>query len=229
VKEIAGMEHMKLDAVIFDMDGLMLDSQRLGSEAWKETIASFGFLLTDENNRRLLGRDRNDSVEILHSIFGPQFPAREVWEKSYKNFFQKVESAGIPVKKGLWEILDFLEAENISKAVATMSTREVAVCHLEKIDLLRRFPVVVCGDEIEKGKPAPDIFLKDAELLHVSPGNCVVLEDSYSGVRAAARAGMVPVMEPDMIEADDEMKRLAHAVVKDLFEAKEEIEKLMAG
>jgi HAD superfamily hydrolase (TIGR01509 family) len=223
------MKPMKLKAVIFDMDGLMLDSQRLGTEAWKETVASFGRLLTDEINLRLLGRNMKDSVETLHSVFGPRFPAQEVWEKSYKNFFQKVDSAGIPVKKGLWEILDFLEAKNIPKAVATMSTHETAVRHLERVDLLRRFPVVVCGDEIEKGKPAPDIFLKDAELLHVKPENCVVLEDSYSGIRAAANAGMVPIMVPDLIEPDDEIRQLTHSVCKDLFEARETIEKLMAG
>jgi HAD superfamily hydrolase (TIGR01509 family) len=220
---------MNLKAVIFDMDGLMLDSQRLGAEAWKETVASFGQLLTEEVNLRLLGRNMKDSVGILHSVFGPQFPAQEVWEKSYKNFFQKVDSAGIPVKKGLWEILDFLEANNISKAVATMSTHEIAFRHLERVDLLRRFSVIVCGDEVEKGKPAPDIFLKDAELLHVKPENCIVLEDSFTGIRAAANAGMVPIMVPDFIEPDDEIRQLAHTVVKDLFEAKKVIEKLIAG
>jgi HAD superfamily hydrolase (TIGR01509 family) len=220
---------MKLKAVIFDMDGLMLDSQRLATEAWKKAVASSGHLLTDEINLRLIGRNEKDSDEILRSAFGPQFPTTEVRDKAWEYFSQKAETEGIPVKKGLWEMLDFLEDQNIPKAVATMSSRAISVRHLKRANLSERFSIVVCGDEVKEGKPSPEIFLKDAELLGVKPENCVVLEDSYSGIRAASNAGMIPIMVPDLIEADDEMRRLAHAVVKDLFEARKVLEKLMAG
>ena len=145
------MGFMKLKAVIFDMDGLALDSQRLGTEAWKETVASYGYLLTDEINLRMIGRNKKDTYEILRLAYGPNFPAEEVWDKSYKNFFQKADSTGIPVKDGLREILDFLDANYLPKAIATMSVREIATHHLERVDLMKRFPVMVCGDGVKEG------------------------------------------------------------------------------
>jgi beta-phosphoglucomutase-like phosphatase (HAD superfamily) len=90
---------MKIKAVLFDMDGLVLDSQRLGSEAWKETVASCGYLMTDEINLRLIGRNKKDIYEILRLAFGFDFPAEEIWEKSYRNFFHKADSSGIPLKR----------------------------------------------------------------------------------------------------------------------------------
>jgi beta-phosphoglucomutase-like phosphatase (HAD superfamily) len=112
--------------------------------------------------------------------------------------------------------------------MATMSIREITEHHLDRVSLLKRFPVLVCGDDVKEGKPNPEIFLKAADLLHVLPENCVVLEDSISGIRAASNAGMVPIMVLDMMEPDDEIRKLTHKVVRDLFEAREVDENLMA-
>jgi beta-phosphoglucomutase-like phosphatase (HAD superfamily) len=209
------------------MDGLMLDSQRLATDAWREAVASFGFRLTDEINLSMIGRNVHDSATILRSAFGSQFPVNDVRELAARNFCQLTSTTGIPVKTGLWELLAFLDAETIPKAVATSTSRADCIRHLEKASLISKFPVVVCGDEVTKGKPFPDLFLKAAAKLQVKPAGCLVLEDSFPGIRAASAAGMIPIMVPDLKEADDEMRELAHAVVADLHEAKEVIKQLM--
>jgi HAD superfamily hydrolase (TIGR01509 family) len=216
-----------VQAVIFDMDGLMLDSQRLATKAWQRAVASFGFCLTDEINLRLIGRNDQDSNKILLSSFGPSFPLSEVHHLAGRNFTQLVEAAGIPVKPGLGELLDFLDTKAIPRAVATSTSRRDCIHLLEKANLISRFPLAVCGDEIQKGKPSPDLFLKAAQLLRAIPEKCVVLEDSFPGIKAASAAGMIPIMVPDMKEADEEMRLLSYAVVENLFEAKGVIQNIM--
>jgi beta-phosphoglucomutase-like phosphatase (HAD superfamily) len=229
---LLGLGTMKtehIQAVIFDMDGLMLDSQRLATDAWQEAVASFGFQLTDEINLSMIGRNMHDSAAILRSAFSSQFPVDDVRELAARTFSQLTSVSGIPVKTGLWELLVFLDAESIPKAVATSTSRTDCIRHLKKANLISRFPVIVCGDEVTKGKPSPDLFLKAADKLEVKPTGCLVLEDSFPGIRAASAAGMIPIMVPDLKEADDEMRELAHAVVADLHEAKEVITQLLHG
>jgi HAD superfamily hydrolase (TIGR01509 family) len=212
-----------IQAVIFDMDGLMLDSQRIATKAWKRAVAAFGFHPTDEINLSLIGRTIPDTNEILRTAFGSDFPVHEVRHLAEREFTDLTRDSGIPVKRGLRELLDFLEQKHLKLAVATSTPRYYCLHHLQQSDLVQKFKVIVCGDEVAKGKPAPDIFLKASELLEVVPGHCVVLEDSYAGVRAAYHAEMIPVMVPDLKEADDEMRALSYAVVEDLVAAKDVI------
>jgi HAD superfamily hydrolase (TIGR01509 family) len=218
-----------IEAVIFDMDGLMLDSQRLGTRAWQRAVAAFGFCLTDELNHRLIGRNVPDSEEILRSSFGPAFPVDEARDLARRDFAKMVEAAGIPVKPGLWELLDFLDKKAIPSAVGTSTPRHDCLRHLERANLVSRFRFIVCGDEVAQGKPAPDLFLKAAQGLQVRPAGCVVLEDSFPGIRAASAAGMIPIMVPDMNEPDDGMRRLSYAVVETLFDAKDVIKNIVDG
>ena len=212
-----------IEAVIFDMDGLMLDSQRIATKAWKRAVASFGFHPTDEINLSLIGRTIPDTNEILRKAFGSDFPVSEVRHLAEKEFTDLTRDSGIPLKRGLRELLDFLEQKHLKLAVATSTPRYYCLRNLQQSDLVQKFEMIVCGDEVLKGKPAPDIFLKTSELLDVVPGHCVVLEDSYAGIRAAYHAKMIPVMVPDLREADDEMRALSYAVVEDLIAAKDVI------
>ena len=216
-----------IQAIIFDMDGLMLDSQRIATETWKKAVTSFGYCLTDEINLSLIGRTMPDTNEILQSAFGSDFPVNEVRLLAEKAFSDLTKDSGIPVKKGLRELLDFLEQRHLKTAVATSTARYYCLHNLQRSDLADRFKVIVCGDEVARGKPAPDLFLRASELLDVVPESCVVLEDSYAGVRAAYNAKMIPIMVPDLKEADDEMRALAHAVVSDLDAAKDVILSLL--
>ena len=221
------MKRDSIQAVIFDMDGLMLDSQRIATEAWKRAVAAFGYCLKDEINLSLIGRTIPDTNYILREAFGFDFPVNEVRRLATKEFADLTRDSGIPVKRGLHELLDLLEQKHLKIAVATSTPQSDCLYHLQRSDLIHRFKVIVCGDEVPRGKPAPDLFLRASELLDVVPEHCMVLEDSYAGVRAAHNAGMIPIMVPDLKEADDEMRALAHAVVSDLVEAKDVIMSLL--
>jgi HAD superfamily hydrolase (TIGR01509 family) len=221
------MRKNSLKAVIFDMDGLMLDSQRIATKAWEKAVVTFGYCLTDEIYLSLIGRTIPDTNEILRSAFGSDFPVNEVRHLAEKEFSDLTKDSGIPVKRGLGELLDFIEKKHLKTAVATSTARYYCLHHLQRTHLAHRFKVIVCGDEVPRGKPAPDLFLKASELLDVVPESCVVLEDSYAGVRAAYNARMIPIMVPDLKEADDEMRTLAHAVVSDLDSAKNVILSLL--
>jgi HAD superfamily hydrolase (TIGR01509 family) len=216
-----------INAVIFDMDGLMLDSQRIATTALKNAVSHYGYLLNDEANLQLVGRNRRDSNEILRSIFGLKFPIDPIREYARQLFYEYVKDDGIPIKTGLLKLLDFLDKKNMSTAVATSTNRDDCIANLDKCDLTRRFKIIVCGDEVAVGKPEPDLFLKASELLQVAPKFCIVLEDSNAGIRAAQAAGMIPIMVPDLIEPTAEIKSLAHIVVPSLNEARLEIENLL--
>jgi HAD superfamily hydrolase (TIGR01509 family) len=221
------MKRNSIQAVIFDMDGLMLDSQRIATEVWKSAVEAFGYRLTDETRLSLIGRTISDTNAILRSAFGSNFPINEIRRLATEEFSALTRDSGIPVKRGLRELLDFLDQKHLQTAVATSTSRYYCLRSLQRSDLAHRFKVIVCGDEVPQGKPAPDIFLRASELLDVVPERCVVLEDSYAGVRAAHNARMIPIMVPDLKEADDEMRALAHAVVSDLTAAKDVIQKLL--
>ena len=213
-------------AVIFDMDGLMLDTQRMATIAWKQAVSTFGFQLTDEIVLKLLGRNNVDANEIMRNEFGPEFPFEDCRKLARETYSNDMTNTGIPVKAGLLPLLDYLEKKSMRIAVATSTAREFTVQRLERTHLIGRFPVIVTGDEVTRGKPFPDIFLSASDLLKIPPKNCVVLEDSFSGIQAAFSARMIPIMVPDLFEPTDEIRSLAYAVVPSLHEAKKEIEKL---
>ncbi len=213
------MTEAKVQAVIFDMDGLMLDSQRPATDAWTRAVASLGYRLTEELNLELLGRTPRESDAILRSALGADFPVEAARDLARQLFRELTQGRGIPVKPGLEGLLDFLEARAVRRAVATSSPREACLRHLGGANLLQRFAVLVCGDEVTAGKPAPEIFLTAARLLGIHPAGCVVLEDSFAGIRAAHAAGMIPIMVPDLQPPDEDIRRLAYRVVPTLDEA----------
>jgi HAD superfamily hydrolase (TIGR01509 family) len=214
-------------AVIFDMDGLMLDTQRPATEAWARAVASLGYRLTEELNLQLLGRTPRDSDAILRAALGADFPLETARELARQIFRELTQGQGISVKPGLGKLLDFLETRAVRTAVASSSPRAACERHLQHANLLQRFALLVCGDEVRKGKPDPEIFLIAARRLGVRPEACVVLEDSLAGIRAAHAAGMIPVMVPDLHQPDEETRALAHSVVPSLAQAQEIIAALL--
>lgn len=185
-------------AVIFDMDGLMLDTESTGLRAWECVAATHdsGFDLT--LCRAMIGRNRADCVAILASHYRSEGRAESLmaaWIASY-DAISGVEA--IARKSGLDELLDVLDAHHIPKAVATSTRRERAQAKLAQTNLLHRFDALVGGDEVPRGKPAPDIFIAAAMRLGAAHSGCVVLEDSEPGVIAAFAAGMTPIMVPDL-------------------------------
>jgi HAD superfamily hydrolase (TIGR01509 family) len=164
---------------------------------------------------------------VLIETFGTDFPLEACRNRANELYLASITQQGVQVKPGLWELLDFLGQESIATAVATSTPRELTTYHLNQTRLISRFKAIVTGDEIQHGKPAPDIFLSAATAINVSPDKCVVLEDSFPGIQAAHAAKMIPIMVPDLKPPTEEIKAMAYAIVPSLYEAKEVIAGLL--
>jgi len=178
--------------------------------------------------QKMIGVADEECQAMVASHFGSQFPMAQ-YLQDCSSRLRQVFRAGIPVKPGATEILAELACREIPTALATSTKRATAVHQLHEAGLHQYFKVIVTREEVTFGKPDPDLFLKAARDLGVNPQCCVVLEDSYNGIRAAHAAGTMPVMVPDLLTATDEVCRLCVAVVRDLHEARMLLLKALAG
>jgi HAD superfamily hydrolase (TIGR01509 family) len=185
-------------AVIFDMDGLMLDTESLGARTWADAASMTGVEFDLALLPAMIGRNYRDCRAFLRQHYGDAYPVEELTASCLAAFDAIVAQDGIALKTGVVELLDWLETENIPRAVATSTRRDRAKAQLMQQGLYERFATLVGGDEIVHGKPAPDIFIEAAARLQVPVGQCVVLEDSEPGVRAAIAAGIASIMVPDL-------------------------------
>jgi len=207
---------MRPRAVIFDMDGLMLDTERLAPAAWSDAARAVGVEFDMTLLPAMVGRNFRDCNALIVERHGETYPTVELMRAWHVAYDAIVARDGIALKPGLVELLDWLEREDIDKAVATSTRRDRAQAKLAQTGLLQRFTTLVGGDEIARGKPAPDIFLLAAERLAREPGDCLVLEDSEPGVRAALAAGMTPIMVPDLHQPSAELLALGPLVLASL-------------
>jgi HAD superfamily hydrolase (TIGR01509 family) len=209
----------QVDAVIFDMDGLMLDTEHLYKSAWQKAASLLGYTLDDSFYFTLVGRTNDAGEAALAERFAPDFPVaafRESWEELWR---AEVEAEGIPRKAGLTELLEFLSERKIAIAVATSSDRQYAHFSLKAAGLdLGRFAQLVTGEQVAKGKPAPDIYIEAAHRLDVCPARCLALEDSDAGVFSASAAGMIAIMVPDLKPPSPAASQAAYRVVASLRE-----------
>jgi HAD superfamily hydrolase (TIGR01509 family) len=203
-------------AVIFDMDGLMLDTERVARRSWRRAMSDLGFVLEESTYLQIVGRTLHDAQVVMGNAYGPKFPFQQVYALRQAYYDADLLEQGVPVKPGLFDLLDYLDAHGVPKAVASSTFRKFAEYKLNGAGLLTRFEKIVCGDEVTHGKPAPDIFLQAARLLNIDAARCVVLEDSEAGIRAAYAAGMLPVMVPDLKQPVEEVSRLAFRVLPGL-------------
>lgn len=219
---------MTIAAAVFDMDGIIFDTERLAFEAYVEASREAGWEASTEAFIASIGLPRASIAPKLSEVLGPDFPSTQVLDRSYDLLEEKVARHGPPLKAGILEALDSLGAHDIPTAVATSTDTDVARDYLASAGLLGRFVAVVGGDQVEHGKPAPDIFLRSATALDVGPAAVLVFEDSPSGVRAAASAGMRVVMVPDFIAPDEALRPLIFAVLSSLHDAAERVDELLA-
>jgi HAD superfamily hydrolase (TIGR01509 family) len=215
-------------AVLFDMDGLMLDTERMARRAWTSALAAHGYAMDEPSYLRLLGRTAGDVQQILRELFGPELPFVEIYRMRTANYEADIASNGIRTRPGLLELLDFLEEKNIPKAVASSTVNWFVLHKLERAGIAQRFSTIVSGDQVPRGKPEPDIFLEAARRLGVDPVKCVVLEDSEAGITAAHRAGMIPIMIPDLKPPTPEVRALAYRVLPSLHEVIPVVEKFLS-
>jgi beta-phosphoglucomutase-like phosphatase (HAD superfamily) len=215
---------MTITAIVFDMDGLMLDTEPLYKTAWQQASAELGFELDDSAYSRLVGRPAGDCECEVVERFGPGFPIQRFrvrWPELWRG---SVQAQGIRKKSGLLELLSFVDAHGLAKAIATSSGADYAEFSLRSAGLSGRFSTVVTGDEVARGKPAPDIYSEAARQLGRSPAECVALEDSDAGVLAASAAGMVTLCVPDSKPPSSEATRAAACVLRSLDDVREWID-----
>lgn len=211
-------------AVLFDMDGLMLDTERMARKAWTRALAENGYALEDADYLRIVGRTVQDAEMILKGFFGADMPFQAVFDLRQAYYEADIEANGIPLKPGLENLLAFLTIYQIPRAVASSTPGWFARHKLSVTKIDHHFQAVVCGDMVAAGKPAPDLFLEAARQIAIPPERCVVLEDSEAGILAAHAAGMTPVMIPDLKPPTPEIRGLAYRVLPSL----EEVIPLMA-
>ena len=217
----------KFKAVIFDMDGLTLDTERLSYLFWQKIFPEYGFEFRDEVYLKVLGSTVEDTKRIFEEAYGCHFPYVEMRKRRIAEVDKYVLENGLPTRDGLVELLDFLESNNIPKAIGTSTARDMAISKLKHAKVYSRFPILVGGDEVITGKPSPDIFLKVAQKLDVLPEQCIVLEDSCAGIEAAYRANMLPILVPDLQIPTEEIKEKAHAICGSLYEVRELLSTLL--
>ncbi|MCW5852466.1 MAG: HAD family phosphatase [Anaerolineae bacterium] len=206
---------MPLGAVIFDMDGLLLDTERLARQAWQQALADWGYSLPDALFLAVVGRTARSTAEVFRQGFGPDLPLDQVIRRK-DEYLDALYAQAIPVQPGVFELLACLDEWGVPKAVASSTVRARVLFKLGRTGLLDRFPVVVGGDEVAHGKPAPDVFLTAAQRLDVAAAACLVLEDSDAGVTAAVAAGMRVIMVPDIKPPAPESAARAYRVVASL-------------
>jgi HAD superfamily hydrolase (TIGR01509 family) len=205
-------------AVVFDMDGLMLDSERVSQDIWQQVTQDFGFNLPVNEYRRIIGTSAEQTSQVIQELLGPDAPVMAMHAEKRRRLEHHVRTTGIGHKPGLLELFNALEARGLPKAVATSTQRHMALLKLETAQILDRFQAVVGGDEVEQGKPAPDLFLRAAELLTIAPERCLALEDSINGARAAHAAGMRLIVIPDLLPPTPEVQRMAWRILPSLHD-----------
>lgn len=216
-------------AVIFDMDGVLIDSEPIFRLAAQRAGAELGRVLTDQFYADLIGLPGPQIEAALRQTFGAEFEMDAFRVHFERNFREHVETFGIAQKPGVAMLLEELALRATPIAVATSTRSGAAELSLRSAGLIEHFAVIVTGDQVTAGKPAPDIFLRAAARLNIPPPHCIAIEDSEVGVRAAAGAGMHTIMVPDLKPPSAEIRALAHVVLPSMAAAHTHIMRLFDG
>lgn len=220
------MRKTRYKAVIFDMDGVIFDSERCVIECWKVIAKKYDISNIEPVLMQCLGVTYEEGKKIFLKYYGESFPYDERKKERSDLYHERYDNGRLPLKTGIRELLIYLK-ENDYKVGVASSTRE-AIVSKQLIDagLIRYFDNLTCGDMLEKSKPEPDIYLMACEKLGVKPEEAIAIEDSYNGIRSAYRAGVFPIMVPDLVEPDEEMKSLAGMIFLSLLDVKKWLEEV---
>lgn len=203
-------------AVVFDMDGVIFDSERAVMQCWKEVASRHNIPDIEKAVLACTGTTMVRTREIMLNLYGADFPYDEYARESSAIFHSRYDGGRLPMKPGVKELLSFLKEHGKKIALASSTRQQVVTDELRDAGIIGYFDRIICGDMVSRSKPAPDIFLKACEELNVSPSDSYAIEDSYNGIRAAHAGGLHPIMVPDLLPADEEMQSLAEIVLPNL-------------
>jgi HAD superfamily hydrolase (TIGR01509 family) len=208
----------RIRGVLFDMDGLVLDTEKLYSRFWMEALHFYGFPMTPEQSLKMRAANSKLGEEILRGFFGPSVNYQQCRAKRIELMDAYIARHGVEPKPGIFELLDALDAKGIPAVITSSSPKERIERHLGSVNLFHRFQKICSGYEVPWGKPAPDIYLHGAASLGLRPEECLALEDAPTGILSASRAGCVTVMIPDQDQPDADTKKLLHAKADSLLD-----------
>ncbi len=208
-----------MKAVIFDMDGVLIDSETLARRAYTQACAEFGFEFTESLMEKLKGRSVADNQQTLSEHFGQSFPAEQVKIRRQELGRKIIEKEGLRAIPGAAQLLCFLHDAAVPLAVATTTRSSVAKENLARLGLLQHISFLIGGEQVQQRKPAPEIYLRAAAGLGVRPQECLVLEDSVAGIEAACSAGTMPVFFSQVQESRRRFKERGICCISSLSEA----------
>jgi HAD hydrolase, family IA, variant 3 len=203
-------------AVVFDMDGVIFDSERAVMQCWEEVASRHNIPNIEKAILACTGTTMVRTREIMLNLYGADFPYDEYARESSAIFHSRYDGGRFPMKPGVKELLTFLKEHDKKIALASSTRQQVVTDELRDAGVIEYFDRIICGDMVSRSKPAPDIFLKACEELNISPSDSYAIEDSYNGIRAAHAGGLHPIMVPDLLPADEEMQSLAEIVLPSL-------------
>jgi HAD superfamily hydrolase (TIGR01509 family) len=202
--------------VIFDMDGLLFDTERPSFKAMKKSMEKYGFSYSLEMYKKMIGLSGPQCEDVLKNDFGSDFTFKPISDDYDVEFRKIINEEGIVLKQGATKLLDKLDKRKIKRCIASSSSCETIQYYLSLSGLSDRFDFYISGEEVKQGKPYPDIFLEACKRAKVTPESSLVLEDSLNGLRAAVGANINCIIVPDLIEPNEEMKKFAYLIVSNL-------------
>ena len=206
-------------AAIFDMDGLILDSERTVLNCWEKIGEKYGFEDIVTYGISVIGKNKKATIDEFERVYGEP---GDRYEKELREIYNGLADKGlVPLKPHTLELLASMKRAGMKLAIASSSTREEVTSQMEVLGALPYFDTCVCGDQVTKSKPDPEIFLLACDALGVKPEEAIGLEDSFNGVRACKASGLYTIMVPDIIQPDDEMKNLADVILPSLKEVQD--------
>lgn len=201
----------KIQGVLFDMDGLILDTEKLYTRFWQEAAHCLGYPMTKEQALGMRSMNHTEGEAKIKSYFGPDAPYMKIRSKRIELMDAFIEKEGVQLKPGIHELLQYLKERGIKTSIATSSALDKTLNYLSFVHLDQSFDNIVTAYMVEKGKPEPDIYIHAAHELGLEPCNCLALEDSPSGLTSAYRAGCLPVMIPDQDQPTKEIRKILFA------------------
>ena len=206
-----------IEAIVFDMDGLLFDSERIVQRSWEEAGNQLGLEHMGETIYHTLGMNLAGRNHYFRNTIAKDFPCEEFAKQARIWFYKIVNEEGLPMKNGARKLLEYGKVNGYRMAIATSSRKEYALKNLKAAKIYDFFDAGVFGDMVQHAKPDPEIYLKACDSIGAAPANCIALEDAPAGIRAAYVAGMKPIMIPDLVAPTPEIEALLYGTCDTLL------------